>query len=187
MTTATSALPLIAGTWNVDTNHSDVSFTVRHLGISKVRGQFNSFDTTLVVGDSLETSSLSATVDLSSVDTNNADRDGHLQSTDFFNTETHPQMTFSSTSIVENGDNEYSVLGTLTINGTAKPVELAVEFNGTEDLPNGPEPPLWVFGLRHDFAQRLRRRLQRAARRGQGDDRRQGRDRARSAVRAALR
>ena len=135
MTTATSALPLIAGTWKLDTNHSDVSFTVRHLGISKVRGQFTSFDTTLVVGDTLETSSLNATVDLSSVDTNNADRDGHLQSTDFFNTETHPQMTFSSTSIVENGDDDYSVLGTLTINGTAKPVELAVEFNGTEIFP----------------------------------------------------
>ena len=135
MTTATSTLPLIAGNWELDSNHSDVSFTVRHLGISKVRGQFNSFDTSLVVGDSLETSSLSATIDLSSVDTNNADRDGHLQSTDFFNTETHPQMTFSSTSIVDNGDGEYAVAGTLTINGTAKPVELAVEFNGAEVFP----------------------------------------------------
>ena len=135
MTIATSALPLIAGAWKLDAHHSDVSFTVRHLGISKVRGHFNSFDASLAVGDSLETSSLNATADLSSVDTNNADRDGHLQSTDFFNTETHPQMTFSSSSIVDNGDGEYTVAGTLTINGTAKPVELAVEFNGAEIFP----------------------------------------------------
>lgn len=134
MTTTTQSLPLSAGTWAVDAAHSNVEFTVRHLGISKVRGRFNSFDASLTVGDSLETSQLKATVDLASVDTNNPDRDGHLKSTDFFNTEAYPQMSFVSSALVSDGE-DYQVRGDLTLNGVTHPIILEVELNGQEANP----------------------------------------------------
>jgi polyisoprenoid-binding protein YceI len=132
--TVTSSLPLSAGTWSADTVHSSVEFTVRHLGLTKVRGRFNSFDATLVTGQDLASSSLSATIDLTSVDTNNADRDNHLRGTDFFAVEANPTMTFASTGIAADGD-DYVVDGTLTLNGVSNPVRLDVEFNGTELYP----------------------------------------------------
>ena len=131
---ATSNLPLAAGVWPVDAVHSTVEFTVRHLGISKVRGRFNQFDASLTVGDGLEAVQLEATVDLASVDTNNADRDAHLRSTDFFDTETHPTMTFASTG-VSGSDGEYQLVGDLTINGVTAPITFDVEFNGAEVYP----------------------------------------------------
>lgn len=112
-----------------------MEFTIRHLGISKVRGRFNAFDASFEVGDTLEASRLQASVDLATVDTNNADRDAHLQSTDFFNTEANPQMTFESTSIIEIGDGAYALTGNLSLNGITEPTELAVEFNGAETYP----------------------------------------------------
>jgi polyisoprenoid-binding protein YceI len=130
----TQTLPLAAGTWTLDPAHSTVEFTVRHLGLSKVRGRFNSFDTNLQVGNDLAGSTLTASIELSSVDTNNADRDGHLQSTDFFSVESHPKMTFESATITGDGDT-YAVDGTLSVNGVSKPVTLAVEFNGAEVFP----------------------------------------------------
>ncbi len=136
MTTTTTAttLPLQAGTWTIDPSHSTVEFTVRHLGLSKVRGRFNRFDARVDVGSNLGSTSLSAEVDLSSVDTNNADRDGHLLSTDFFNAESHPSMTLRSVSISGEGDS-YAAVGDLSINGVTQPIELEVEFFGTEVLP----------------------------------------------------
>ena len=132
--TVTTALPLTTGTWSADTAHSSVEFTVRHLGLTKVRGRFNSFDAALDVGDDLAGTSLSAGIDLASVDTNNADRDNHLRSTDFFDVESHPRMTFASTAIAAGGDG-YTVDGNLTLNGVTRPVRLDVEFNGTEVYP----------------------------------------------------
>jgi polyisoprenoid-binding protein YceI len=134
MSTSTTTLPLAAGTWTIDTAHSSVEFVIRHLGLSKVRGRFNAFDADLVVGGDLTDSHLSATVELSSVDTNNADRDAHLRGTDFFGVESNPHMTFASTRISRDGD-DYTVVGDLTINGVTKPVELEVEFNGVETYP----------------------------------------------------
>lgn len=133
-TTHTSTLPLQAGTWIVDPAHSAVEFTVRHLGLAKVRGRFNRFSAELNVDDDLQTTSLSATVDLSSVDTNNDDRDQHLLSTDFFDADTHPEMVFKSVAITESGGS-YEVLGDLTINGHTRPIVLDVEFYGSEVLP----------------------------------------------------
>ena len=101
MTTApvpTSSLPLKPGHWTVDKNHSGIFFVVRHLGLSNVRGRFDRY-ATLEIGSSLETVVLTAEVDLLSVDTNNADRDAHLRSHDFFDTDQHQIMTFHSTSI----------------------------------------------------------------------------------------
>jgi polyisoprenoid-binding protein YceI len=129
-----TTLPLAAGHWTVDHNHSGVLFTVRHLGLSNVRGRFGQFDATLDVGDRLDEVSVSATVDLSSVDTNNADRDAHLRSTDFFDTEQHPAMTFRSTSITGAGE-DYELRGELTLAGVTKEIVLDVEFHGTETFP----------------------------------------------------
>jgi polyisoprenoid-binding protein YceI len=130
----TTTLPLDAGGWHVDTAHSGVEFTIRHLGLSKVRGRFTDFTATLHVGDSLPTTSLEATIELASVDTSNADRDAHLRSTDFFGVETNPQMVFRSTSIIEGSDG-YVLAGELTLNGISNPVTLDVEFNGVEVYP----------------------------------------------------
>ena len=132
--TVTSTLPLTAGTWQLDPAHSSVEFVVRHLGLSKVRGRFNRFDTTLEVGTDLTTSALRADIDLASVDTNNPDRDDHLRGTDFFAVDRHPTMSFTGQRITRDGD-DYAVDGELTLNGVTRPVRLDVEFNGTEVYP----------------------------------------------------
>ncbi|KAG1648668.1 UPF0312 protein [Nymphon striatum] len=125
MTATTAATALTAGTWNIEPSHSEVGFTVRHLGLSKVRGRFNSFSGTLTIGEDAAASSVTASIDLASVDTNNEARDGHLQSGDFFSTETHPHMSFTSTSV-----SPTSLTGDLTIKGITKPVTLDLSYNG---------------------------------------------------------
>ncbi len=122
---------VIAGTWKIDASHSEVGFTVRHL-MSKVRGQFTSFEGTLTTGDSLESTRATATVDLNSIDTRDAQRDGHLRSADFFDVETHGQMTFTTTSF----DGTVAT-GELTLKGVTKPIELDVEFLGLGQDPWG--------------------------------------------------
>ena len=122
---ATKASSITAGTWNIDPAHSEVGFSVRHLGLSKVRGRFNSFAGTVNIAEDQLASSVEATIDLASVDTNNAQRDGHLQSADFFNVEASPQMVFRSTAVTTD-----SLVGDLTINGVTKPVTLDLEFHG---------------------------------------------------------
>jgi polyisoprenoid-binding protein YceI len=129
-----TTLPLATGTWTADANHSNVGFTVRHLGLSKVRGRFEDVSATLVVGTDLESTSVTAEIDMASVSTGNSDRDAHLASSDFFNAESNPKMTFRSTSIQGSGE-EYTLVGDLTLNGVTKPVELEVEFFGTSVFP----------------------------------------------------
>lgn len=133
MTSAT--LPLALGTWSLDASHSGVHFRVRHLGLTNVRGRFNGFDVTLVVGDSIEDTAINATIDIATVDTNQPDRDAHLRSTDFFSADSHPQMTFASTGIHDLGNDEYELTGDLTINGVTKPVTLSVEHTGSQVHP----------------------------------------------------
>lgn len=133
-TSSTTTLPIDPGSWTLDASHSGVLFQVRHLGLSNVRGRFQSFDASLVVGERLEDVQVTATVDLSSVDTNNADRDAHLRSTDFFDVETNPVMTFVSTGITGSGS-DYELTGDLTINGVTKSVTFETEFHGTEVFP----------------------------------------------------
>jgi len=133
-TSTTTTLPLQAGVWTLDKNHSGVFFVVRHLGLSNVRGRFDAFDATLDVGSSLDTVKVTADVELSSVDTNNPDRDAHLRSTDFFDTEKYTAMSFRSTSITGDGS-DYALVGDLTIGGVTKPVTFDVEFNGVEVFP----------------------------------------------------
>ena len=89
----TSVSELSPGTWTVDPSHSEVGFVARHLMVTKVRGPFNEFEGTVLVGDSFDTSTVQATVQLASVDTGSADRDTHLKSADFFDADSHPVMT----------------------------------------------------------------------------------------------
>jgi polyisoprenoid-binding protein YceI len=129
-----TSLPLVPGTWTVDTTHSGINFKVRHLGLSNVRGRFNKFDATLEVGETLGDVSVVATIDMASVDTNNADRDAHLLGTDFFGADQNPTMEFRSTRITGE-DGEYTLDGELTINGVTRPVTFPVEFNGVDVFP----------------------------------------------------
>ncbi|HSM67257.1 MAG TPA: YceI family protein [Ilumatobacteraceae bacterium] len=133
-TTTTSTLPLASGTWNADPAHTTVGFVVRHLGLSKVRGRFEGVTAQLVVGDDLASSSVTARVEMGTVKTGNPDRDAHLASSDFFNADTNPTMTFVSTSITGEGE-EFTLAGDLTINGVTRPIELDVEFFGTSVFP----------------------------------------------------
>ena len=126
---------LKAGTWTIDASHSEVGFTVRHL-MSKVRGQFRTFEGSLTVGENPLESSVKATIDLSSVDTRNEQRDGHLKSNDFFSVETTPTMTFESTEIIDR-DGELVARGNLTIKDVTKPVDLSLDFLGVGNDPWG--------------------------------------------------
>lgn len=117
------------GTYAIDASHSDVAFTIRHAGIAKVRGRFTEFTGEIVVAEDLAASSATATIVASSVDTGNAQRDGHLATSDFFSVETNPEWTFASTGVSGAAD-EFELTGDLTINGITKSVTLEVEFNG---------------------------------------------------------
>ncbi|MGI9607616.1 MAG: YceI family protein [Acidimicrobiales bacterium] len=136
MTTIESThLPLRSGTWAIDTIHSTVEFTVRHLGISKVRGRFNSFEGAASIGAALDDVAITASIDLASVDTNNPDRDGHLRSADFFDADKNPRMDFLSNSVSQNADGEFVLTGDLTLNGVTNPISLDVEFHGAQLYP----------------------------------------------------
>lgn len=128
--TVSTKLPLVAGTWAYDPNHSGVHFKVRHLGLTNVRGRFNGVDAWLEVGNDLESTKFGATIAIDTIDTNQSDRDAHLRSTDFFSAEAHPTMTFASTAIRDLGGDEYEADGELTLNGITKPITLKVEFTG---------------------------------------------------------
>ena len=128
------ALPLDPGTWRVDPNHSAVNFTIRHLGVSKVRGQFARFDADVRVGPTPETTTVTATVDVASVDTGNADRDAHVLQPDMLDVTLRPTLTFTSTSIAGAGD-EWELVGDLTIGDVTRPVTLDVELGGVADFP----------------------------------------------------
>ena len=126
---------LKAGTWTIDASHSEVGFTVRHL-MSKVRGQFRTFEGTLTVADNPLESSVTATIDLSSVDTRNEQRDDHLRSNDFFSVENSSTMTFESTEIIDR-DGELVARGNLTIKDVTKPIDLTLDYLGVGTDPWG--------------------------------------------------
>jgi polyisoprenoid-binding protein YceI len=119
----------VAGTWDIDTTHSDVSFSVRHMMVSKVRGQFRRFSGEIVTGEDLSGSSVTATIDADSIDTGNDQRDGHVRSADFFDVANHPQWTYRSTGVRVDGD-EIVVDGELTIKGVTRSVPLKLEVGG---------------------------------------------------------
>ena len=137
-TLSTSALPagLTTGTWVIETSHSSATFTVRHAGIAKARGSVDITGGTIVLGEDLASSSVTATLDPATIDTKDANRDGHLRSADFFDVETYPTWSFTSTGIEAHGD-DYVITGDLTVHGVTRPVALATEFNGAATDPFG--------------------------------------------------
>ena len=125
-----------AATWNIDPVHSEVGFSVRHMMVSKVRGRFTTFSGQLVTADDPRASSVTAEIDLGSIDTGNEQRDAHIKSADFFEVETYPTMTYKSTGVrVEDGD--YVLDGDLTLKGVTKNVPLRLELNGFGEDPYG--------------------------------------------------
>lgn len=130
MTQSISTIPgYKVGTWAIDTVHSDVSFTVRHMMVSKVRGRFGAFSGSIVTAENPLESSVSADIELGSIDTNNSQRDDHIRSKDFFEVETYPTMTFRSTAVKADGD-DFIVNGDLSLKGVTKNVALKLELNG---------------------------------------------------------
>jgi polyisoprenoid-binding protein YceI len=138
--TATTSTPLptgvAPGTWQIETSHSSAAFSVRHAGISKVRGTIAITGGRIVIGDDLESSTVEATLDPATVDTRDERRDGHLRSADFFETETYPTWEFRSTGIRADGE-DYLIDGELTAHGVTRPVTLRTEFNGGATDPFG--------------------------------------------------
>jgi len=135
MTSATTQIPgYLAGTWDIDAVHSDISFSVRHMMVSKVRGRIARFSGVLVTGEDITSSTVNATIDATSIDTNNEQRDGHIRSADFFEVEAHPEWTFTSTAVRAGGDG-LVIDGDLTIKGVTKAVSLDTEIGGF-----GPDP-----------------------------------------------
>ncbi len=130
MTTAAVEIPgYVAGKWVIDPVHSDVSFLARHMMVSKVRGHFTKFEGELVTaGDPLQ-STVTATIDLNSISTNNEMRDNHIRSADFFEVETYPEMTYRSAGLRRDGD-DFVLDGELTLKGVTLPVPLKLEVNG---------------------------------------------------------
>lgn len=118
------------GTWVIDPSHSDVTFSVRHLMISKVKGNFGAFNGTITTGDTIAGSQVDAKIDVTTIDTKDEGRNGHLRSPDFFAVDEHPEITFVSTSVEPGKHDKFQLHGDLTIRGTTKPVVLDVELGG---------------------------------------------------------
>jgi len=124
--------------WALDPTHSEIQFKVKHLLISTVSGDFKKFDATVETsGDDFTTAKISFSADISSISTNNEQRDAHLRTGDFFDAENHPQLTFVSDKLTKTGDEEYALHGKLTMRGITKDVTLKAEFGGSTVDPWG--------------------------------------------------
>lgn len=127
--TSDSIAGYTAGTWVLDAAHSELTFSVRHLAISKVKGSFEKFDVTVITTANPLDTTLTATIDVASVNTRQKDRDAHLRANDFFAIEEYPTIDFTSTSVEFEGD-EAKIHGDLTLRGVTKPVTFVGEFGG---------------------------------------------------------
>jgi polyisoprenoid-binding protein YceI len=127
------------GTFAIDPSHSSFGFVATHMMFTKVRGQFTDVSGAVTLAENPTESSIEITIKTSSVTTGADDRDGHLRSGDFLDSETYQDMTFRSTAIAHKGGAEFAVTGDLTIRGVTKPVELAVTFEGSGVNPWGAE------------------------------------------------
>lgn len=124
--------------WNVDKMHSEVGFKVKHMMITNVSGTFGEFDVNATTqGDDFSTADIGFSVNIDSINTGVADRDGHLKSDDFFNAEAYPQMTFKSTGITKKDDENFTISGDLTIRDITKKVDFDAEFGGIVVDPYG--------------------------------------------------
>ncbi|WP_067478223.1 YceI family protein [Nocardia amamiensis] len=133
---STTSTQLKAGSWALDAAHSSVAFTIRHLGISKVRGGFTRFETEFVVDES-GAATIGATIHLDSFDTGNPDRDAHIRTADFLDVANRPTLTFRATHPVVVAET-FEVHGEATLGTVTKPVTLEVEWGGVQDYsPTG--------------------------------------------------
>lgn len=119
----------LVGTWTIDSAHSSVEASVRHMMISTVRGRFDRFQGTLELADPIESSKVEATIEAASIDTSAPDRDAHLRSADFLDVESHPTITFTSTRLERTSDTGAKLHGDFTMRGVTRPVVLDVVFN----------------------------------------------------------
>lgn len=127
-------------TYSIDNTHSDITFSVRHMVFAKVRGHFTKWTSELVFDPTDPSrSSVSVSIDATSIDTREAQRDGHLKSPDFLDTEKFPTITYKSRTVERKGDKKYAVVGDLTIHGVTKPVTLEVDALGGGKDPWGNE------------------------------------------------
>lgn len=139
MTTETTTRPAIdSGTWAFDEAHTKVGFVARHLMVSKVRGHFESFDSSVEVAEDLDESRIEVALDAASITTGSNDRDQHLRSADFLDVENHPKLIFRSTDIRQDGET-WKVTGDLTIRGETRPITFDVTYEGAATDPWGNE------------------------------------------------
>ena len=127
---------LTPGVWTIDASHTTLGFVARHLVVAKVRGRFGAVTGSITIADDHLASSVTAEIEMASVDTGDAGRDEHLRSADFFDVEQFPTMTFVSTSVTGDGT-DYTVTGDLTIKGITKSITLDLEFDGVSGDPWG--------------------------------------------------
>lgn len=126
--------------WVVDAAHSSIDFSVKHMMVAKTKGTFHKFDAAIEADPAdLTTANIEFTIDVSSIDTRNGDRDTHLRSADFFDIEKYPSLTFKSTKIVKTGEDEYDVTGDVTMHGVTRSETFAVTFEGQGTNPWGAE------------------------------------------------
>lgn len=124
--------------WNVDASHTGVGFSVKHMMVSKVRGRFTGLEGTLEGNpEDLTEAKINFKIDASTIHTNSEDRDNHLRSADFFDTETYPNITFVSTNITKVKNNKYELTGDMTIKDTTKKVTFEAEYEGSGKNPWG--------------------------------------------------
>ncbi len=128
------SLPIPTGSYGIDTTHSQLGFSITHLGISIIRGTFDKYDGSLTVGGSLADTTVSIDAEMASINSGNSMRDGHMHGEDFFDVANHPTMSFRSTAI-EESDSGYAMTGDLTIRGITQSITLAAEYNGSGVFP----------------------------------------------------
>jgi polyisoprenoid-binding protein YceI len=138
MTTTTTDFATLTGTYTVDPAHSRLGFVARHAMVTKVRGNFNEFEGSVVIdGSDPSKSSATVTAKVASIDTRNAMRDDHLRTNDFLDAEKFPEITFVSTSVSHAGGDDFSVTGDLTVKGVTKSVTIPLEYQGAAKDPFG--------------------------------------------------
>ena len=124
--------------WVIDPSHTNIGFKVKHLMISTVSGEFTKFEGSVdAESDSFTGAQITFSAQADSITTHNEQRDGHLKSADFFDSENHPTINFKSTSFEKKGGSDFVLNGDLTIKGVTKPVSLNVEYSGTVQDPYG--------------------------------------------------
>ncbi len=128
------SLPIPSGTYGIDTMHTQLGFSVTHLGISIIRGTFDRFSGSLTVGESLVDTSVTLEGEMASINSGNKMRDEHMYGADFFDIANYPQMVFQSTSIADSGTG-YALHGELTIKGVTQSVTLNTSYNGSQVFP----------------------------------------------------